>query len=300
MFVTRSDEMEITVITNIESILPIGSQQRLLDYSTGISFRIHPDTKQKTFSMELEGEQASMTGFLANAYRISERKLNREIIKNVRNIGNLSIQEVNELIENGLLNTLVRRNPKLADVDGFEFVLKMEDAIKTIESKHITYDETLERVEEALKQDSINEKDKEVLENLKKLYKNPIFKDTHEIFYQKLAREKREHSAEEISEDLKEIGRSSLKEDTLKEFVADKEKEYNVLGNRMSEEQIIEGINEDNIYYYDIIEVIRTNSAIRNLVQKKILTSENNKEKIEYKELLEEISEINKADKERD
>lgn len=71
------------------------------------------------------------------------------------------------------------------------------------------------------------------------------------------------------------------------------EKTYDLFGSKFTEKQIIEGINEDAFYYWDIIDIIRKNETIRDMVLRKItsldITSE---EYADYSKLLDEIHHI--------
>lgn len=70
-------------------------------------------------------------------------------------------------------------------------------------------------------------------------------------------------------------------------------KTFSIYGDIFTEEQIIEGINEDAFYYYDIIDVIRQNEKIRSLVFLKLISLDyDSPEYKDYKPLLDEINSI--------
>ena len=71
------------------------------------------------------------------------------------------------------------------------------------------------------------------------------------------------------------------------------EKIYNVFGGQLTEGDIIDGINEDAFYYWDIIDVIRENENIRNLVFRKLIAlNPYSEEYKDFKGILDEINDI--------
>lgn len=79
------------------------------------------------------------------------------------------------------------------------------------------------------------------------------------------------------------------------------EKIFYIFGHKFTEEQIIEGINEDSFYYYDIINVIRQDKKIRDLVFSKLISLDYYGEEFKgYKTLLDEINNIRMKEIEQD
>ena len=71
------------------------------------------------------------------------------------------------------------------------------------------------------------------------------------------------------------------------------EKTYDFFGSKATEKEIIEGINEDAIYYWDIIDIIRENETIRDMVLRKITSLDvTSEEYADYRKLLDEIHHI--------
>lgn len=172
--------------------------------------------------------------------------------------------------------------------------LRAEEIYREIESEgNVSYERVLAEIERRLNIDIVKTEDKQILEALKLVHEKSMYaqiRKNSKILQDEQAkrdaqRKGMQHTSEEISEDLKEIARSGVAEEALDQIV---ENSYLVFGGRMTESQIIEGINEDAFYYYDIIDVIRVNKNIRELVRTKLLNCDE-EDREDYSELLDEI-----------
>lgn len=215
-----------TKLEKIDDIIEnIGSQTRIHDNSTGIFTRILNGDKE-LFTLCEAGN--SPKGFLGESYKfayqfssgIAFKKLTRKIKETINGMS-LSRKEVNDLIDNGLLNMLLRKNPELAETEGFSLVLNMERIDRQFEIGHIPYTDISDKIAEILGQNSISDEDKLALETLKKLYENDMFKRVRQAQYEKYGKtEPKLHSAQEISEDLEKIGRKGSKDSALQQILS--------------------------------------------------------------------------------
>lgn len=223
MFISKYFDSNETKLDNIESIVgKIGTQTRIQDISTGIYTRILTNDNEN-FTFCESGD--SPRGFLGSIYGSSYpfpsrtlRNLNKVIKENIDGI-TLSLEEVNAIIENGFLNILLKKNPELAKIEGFAVVLCMENFEKEFEKSHIVYSNVSSLITQMLKDESLNLESRQALETLKSLYEHMLFKQSKKNDYEHFSiTSEQKHSSQEIAEDLKEIGRISLKDSTLQEF----------------------------------------------------------------------------------
>lgn len=229
MFIANYFGQKEIRLRKIDDIIEnIGSQTRIYDSSTGMFTRILNNDKELFTLCEVG---SSPKGFLGDMYKdaykfssgIVFKKLSREIKKTINGM-TLTNEEVNDLIDNGLLNMLLRKNPELMEIEGFSLVLNMERIDRQFETENIPYANIVDKIVEKL-QGKISIENKVALETLKRLYENEMFKQLKQASYEKYKNTNLEmHSAKEISEDLEKIGRQGNRENALQTIInAEKE-----------------------------------------------------------------------------
>lgn len=255
----------------------LGTQSRIYDYNTGLYARILPTTDG--FTLAESGNTSC--GFLWNLYNFGEMfdsgeefeqdELMQQISAAINGM-NLTSDEVNELFQSGFLHMISKRNIELNENPDFQTILRAEELCRTMESEgYITYSEVLEEIENRLNNEAIDVNDKKILMALKQVYNNYMFRSSREN--DPLLQEKKEKTPERKA--------------TLQENV------FYINGGALTKEQIIEGINEDAFDYYELIEVIRQDKDIRQLVFSKLISLDYYSEEFKsYKKLLDEINEI--------
>lgn len=122
MFTINNFGKNEKVIKNIEPIIETGGTQlRIYDYNTGIYCRILPQVGNKEFALAEAG--LSPKGFNNDMYDFSETIGiidMEEIISRLDGI-TLTLEEVNELIQNGFLAMLSKKVPMLTSEERFRF-----------------------------------------------------------------------------------------------------------------------------------------------------------------------------------
>ena len=148
--------------------------------------------------------------------------------------------------------------------------------------------------------DKIPDDEKKVLAALKRVYELDFFKEAKEnssILQEQQKINDEMHSAEQIKDDLLEIGKSADKEEALHQLVETKEKgqniTYNILGvGTMSKEALIYCIEHDAITLQQVLDVIKKDEDVRQVALKRL--SEMSEEKIKfygYEHILDDIGE---------
>lgn len=226
-------------INNIEEERgKIGTQSRVYDYNTGIYARILPNSEGK-YSFAESGIGA--TGVFYNIYgfcgvldcdKREANKLMRIIESNIDKLGVLSSNEVNSIIQSGFLELLGQRNTELSEERNFQTLLRTERILKQFENDgKIGYNEVLQQINEKLNSGNLPEGDRKILEQLKYVYENEMFRlqrESDELIKNEQKARNEEHTAQEISEDLQDIGRDGVKEEALKNIIELKEKEIDM------------------------------------------------------------------------
>ena len=109
------------VIENIEPIIEIGGTQlRIYDYNTGIYCRILPQVGNKEFALAEAG--LSPKGFTNDMYDFLETigtDIDMEEVVSSLNGIKLTMEEVNELIQNGFLSIISKKVPMLTSEERF-------------------------------------------------------------------------------------------------------------------------------------------------------------------------------------
>ena len=101
---------------------------------------------------------------------------------------------------------------------------------------------------------------------------------------------------QKVKEELEKLQESSQVKEDKENYPSQKrenEKTYDLFGTKFTEKQIIEAIYEGSVYYYDIIDIIRENETIRDIVLRQITSLEiDSEEYADYRKLLDEIHQI--------
>lgn len=214
------------IINNVEDEREeMGSQSRIYDYNTGIYARILPSNDGQ-YGFAESGLAA--TGIFYDLYGF-ERLLDddfdlSDIQTDINNLGNISADEVNFVIQNGFLEFLMQKGTISTSKEGFQTLLKTERILKSIEdSGKITYEDVLQELQKRLELEDLSEEDKKIIEQIQDVYKNVMFSQIRQgREFNTLVEEsqrRQQHTAQEISDDLQEIARTSSKEDALRQIV---------------------------------------------------------------------------------
>lgn len=216
------------VVENMETINNFGrsTQLRIYDLLTGIYSRILPQTDGK-YTLAESG--ISPKGFLSDFYEITEEldidadsiELNRQLLSQINGL-NLTSDEVDYLLTNGFLHVIEQKNPESSSIDGFKEILDVEQLAYEIEqSGCIAYQNVVDEINRRLSMDSISDDERKNLTALKNVYENSLFrqaKENSKVLQEQQRIKDKMHSAEEISADLQEIGRSQPKQDALRDI----------------------------------------------------------------------------------
>lgn len=242
------------IINNIEEERgKIGTQSRVYDYNTGIYARILPNSEGK-YSFAESGIGAN--GVFYNIYSFCEvldcdkREANRlmRIIKsNIDELGSLSSNAVNYIIQYGFLEFLGESNMELSYDKNFQTLLRTEKILNQFDNDgKIGYNEVLQQINEKLNSGNLPEgdRDRKILEQLKHVYENEMFRlqrESDELIKNEQKARNEEHTAQEISEDLQDIGRDGVKEEALKNIIEFKETEIDMSAYGFNEDGLMLG-----------------------------------------------------------
>lgn len=300
------------IIDNVEDERnEMGSQSRIYDYNTGIYTRILPSSDGRYGLAEAGRASAGIFYDLYGFEGLFDDEFDLSSIEtDIDNLGSISTEEVNFIIQHGFLEFLMQKGTPLTSEDGFKTILKAERILKSIEdSGKLTYDDVLQELQKRLEAKDITEEDKRIIEGIQDVYKNTMFsqiRQGHEFnTLLEERKQKGQHTAQEISDDLHEIARTGSKEDALHELVETKEKRqnttYNILGvGPMSKESIIYCIENNAMPLQDFLDVIKEDEDIRQVALKKL--AEMSQEDIQfwgYEHILADIQESQKSSEER-
>ena len=274
MFTINDFDGKEKVVKGLETIKECGGTQlRIYDLSTGIYSRILPQTDE-TYVFAESG--ISPQGFLNELYGFTE---------------DLDIDDDIELYEQ-----------ILCQINTLNLTYEIE------QSGNVAYQNVLDEINRKLSMDKITDEQRKVLVAMKNVYENDFFKQVKEnsVILQEQQRTNDEmHKAQEITEDLLEIGKLSDKEEALHTLVETKEKEqnitYDILGfGPMSKETIIYCIKNNSITLKAFLGVIKKDEDIRQVALKKL--SEMSEKDIEfwgYEGILDSIADAQKTSEER-
>lgn len=309
MFTITDFDSKEKVVENLGTINEFGisTQLRIHDLLTGIYSRILPQTDGRYVLTE---SGISARGFLSEMYRgftkdldidsASKRKLYKQVLSQIDELI-LTSDEVDTLLTSGFLHTIEKRNPQNSSISGFKEFLTAEQLAYEIEQGgNIAYQNVLDEINRRLSMDKIPDDEKKVLAALKRVYELDFFKEAKEnssILQEQQKINDEMHSAEQITDDLLEIGKSADKEEALHQLVETKEKgqniTYNILGvGTMSKEALIYCIEHDAITLQQVLDVIKKDEDVRQVALKRL--SEMSEEKIKfygYEHILDDIGE---------
>ncbi len=225
-------------LNNIEDeIGELGTQSRIYDCNTGIYTRILTNNNLYSFCETGIG----YNGILQRFYRFYEVldcnrresiNLISKITSKIDSLGNLSSDEINSIIQNGFLQFLSQRDLELCSRPEFGTLLRAEQILMQFEEEgKIGYDEVLQGITDSLEREDLSDEDRRIMEQLRVVYENDMFRQQRvndEVIQEEQSKRSTQHTAQEISEDLQEVGRSEIKEKALAEIIGgDKIKEAN-------------------------------------------------------------------------
>ena len=232
MFIINDFDSKEKVVKGLGTIKEYGgSQLRIYDLSTGIYSRILPQT-DGTYSFAESG--ISPQGFLSDFYGIMEEldidddiELYEQILGQIDSLI-LTPEEVDTLLSSGFLHTIKKKHPEVSSINGFKEILSAEQLANEIEQNgNVAYQNVLDEINRRLSRDTIPDNQRKILVAMKNVFENDFFRQGKEnsiILQEQQKINDETHSAEQITEDLLEIGKSGTKEDALQEFIDTKEK----------------------------------------------------------------------------
>lgn len=215
----------------------LGTQSRIYDCNTGLYTRILANNNLYSFCETGIG----YNGILQRNYRFYEVldcnrregiNLISKITSKIDSLGNLSSDEINFIFQNGFLEFIAENDIEFGESKEFQILLKADRFLKQFESKgKIGYDEVLQEITNALGFGELSDEDRKIMEQLKAIYENDMFRQQRvndEVIQEEQRKRSTQHTAQEISEDLQEIGRSEIEEKALAEIIDGEEiKEVN-------------------------------------------------------------------------
>lgn len=291
----------------------MGSQSRIYDYNTGIYARILPSSDGRYSLAEAGRASAGIFYDLYGFEGLFDDDFDLSSIEtDIDNLGSISTEEVNFIIQHGFLEFLMQKGTRLTSEDGFKTILKAERILKSIEdSGKLTYDDVLQELQKRLEAKDLSEEDKKIIEQIQDVYTNTMFsqirqgREFNTLVEERQRKQNGQHTAQEISDDLHEIARIGSKEDALHELVETKEKgqntTYNILGvGPISKESIIYCIENNAMPLQNFLDVIREDEDIRQVALKKL--AKMSQEDIQfwgYEHILADIQESQKSSVER-
>jgi len=176
------------VLKDIESEQgKLGTQSRIYDCVTGIFTRILTND-HKTFSFTESG--IGFNGILQEAYFFTDVldcdedekfMLPYDIIEKIDDLSDLSIEDINFILQNGILQFLSQRDSEFSSKPGVGTLLRAEQILMQFEKEgKIGYDEVLQGIIASLGKDDLSDEDRTILEQLKNVYENDMFKAQRE------------------------------------------------------------------------------------------------------------------------
>lgn len=219
---------------NIESEQSkLGTQSRIYDCTTGLYTRILTND-HRSFSFTESG--IGFNGILQDAYFFTDVLdcdedekfiLPYDIIERIDSLSKLSIDDINSIIQNGFLQFLSQRDLELSSRPEFRTLLRAEQILMQFEDEgKIGYDEVLQGIIDSLEREDLSDEDRKIVEQLRAVYENDMFRQQRvndEVIQEEQRKRCTLHTAQEISEDLQEIGRSEIEKNALAEIIDGKE-----------------------------------------------------------------------------
>lgn len=169
---------------NIESEQgKLGTQSRIYDCITGFFTRILTND-HKSFSFAESG--IGYNGILNKNYRFYEAlgcnrresmQLTSFITSKIDDMRGLTTDDINAIIQNGLLQFLSQRDLEFSSQPGVGTLLRAEQILMQFERDgKIGYNEVLQEITDSLEQADLSDEDRKILEQLKSVYENDMFK----------------------------------------------------------------------------------------------------------------------------
>ena len=165
----------------------LGTQSRIYDCVTGIFTRILTND-HKTFSFTETG--IGFNGILNKNYRFYEAlgctrresmQLTSFITSKIDDMRGLTTDDINAIIQNGLLQFLSQRDVEFSSQPGVGTLLRAEQILMQFERDgKIGYNEVLQGITASLEQEDLSDEDRKILEQLKSVYENDMFKKQRE------------------------------------------------------------------------------------------------------------------------
>jgi len=165
----------------------LGTQSRIYDCVTGIFTRILTND-HKTFSFTETG--IGFNGILQDGYFFTDVldcdedekfMLPYDIIEKIDSLSGLSIEDINFIIQNGMLQFLSQKDFEFSSKAGVGTLLRAEQILMQFERDgKIGYNEVLQGITSSLEQDDLSDEDRKILEQLKSVYENDMFKAQRE------------------------------------------------------------------------------------------------------------------------
>lgn len=173
---------------NIESEQgKLGTQSRIYDCITGFFTRILTND-HKSFSFAESG--IGFNGILNKNYRFYEvlgctkresMQLTSFITSKIDDMRGLTTDDINAIIQNGLLQFLSQRDVEFSSQPGVGTLLRAEQILMQFERDgKIGYNEVLQGITASLEQADLSDEDRKILEQLKSVYENDMFKKQRE------------------------------------------------------------------------------------------------------------------------
>ena len=295
MFTITDFDSKEKVVENIGTINEFGrsTQLRIYDLLTGVYSRILPQTDGRYVLTE---SGISPKGFLNELYGITEdldidddsMELYEQVLNQIDKLS-LTSDEVDMLLKNGFLHTIRRKNPQNSSINGFKETLAAERLAYEIEQNgSIAYQNVLDEINRRLSTDKVPDDERKILVALKNVYENDFFRQGREnstILQEQQKTNDETHSAEQITDDLLEIGKSADKEKALHQLIETKEKSqkiiYDILGvGSISKEALIYCIENDAITLQEVLDIIKKDDDVRQVALKRL--SEMSQEEIKF------------------
>ncbi len=200
----------------------LGTQSRIYDCITGFFTRILTND-HKSFSFAESG--IGFNGILNNNYRFYEvlgytrresMQLTSFITSKIDDMRGLTTDDINAIIQNGLLQFLSQRDVEFSSQPGVGTLLRAEQILMQFEKDgKIGYNEVLQGITASLEQEDLSDEDRKILEQLKSVYENDRFKkqrECDEIIQEEQSRSnisspqatEKKHISTEITEGLEE------------------------------------------------------------------------------------------------
>ena len=206
----------------------LGTQTRIYDCITGFFTRILTND-HKTFSFT--ESCIGLNGILNRNYRFYEAlgctrrestQLTSYITSKIDDMRGLTADDINAIVQNGLLQFLSQRDLEFNSQPGAGTLLRAEQILMQFERDgKIGYNEVLQGITDSLEQDDLSDEDRKIFEQLKIVYENSMFKkgrESDEVIQEEQNRANialsqatdKKHISTEIAEERQNGGETTL------------------------------------------------------------------------------------------